>query len=411
MSNLSAGFLYVLLKNRKFVLKVLLLVMTVTVIITYLLPKSYTVKTVILPPEEQTSAGLSLGGMSLGDFAGFFSGGMGYSLPLMTTLSDVYVEILNSRTLIDDVIMSTGYADTLSLFERYEGMPEVAMYRARLLFNKNYSAKVTSSGFIEIQVTTSDPMFSIEVSERVIFLLDSINTGITRSRLQQTRQLTENQLQVSQAALESTSTELMGFEKTYGSLMPEEEIAELMGLLAEMKGRYIETTLTANAIKNGIRYGTTAQILELETEAEALSQAITMLESGSSGETGVDIGPGLNNLPPAVIEYARLKTDFEMHLRMVAALELQLEQALVQEANISSSLRILDPPRHPGWKSKPKKLFIWIEVFLATFVILCAFLFSRERWLELKISNPTTWEKWNKLFTDMRNDLRFRKRK
>ncbi|HRW78691.1 MAG TPA: hypothetical protein P5207_08495, partial [Candidatus Sabulitectum sp.] len=61
MSNKATSFLYVLLKNRKFVVRTLLIVMAITVGITYLLPKSYTVKTVILPrrnppPRVLTSA-------------------------------------------------------------------------------------------------------------------------------------------------------------------------------------------------------------------------------------------------------------------------------------------------------------------------------------------------------------------
>lgn len=409
MSNLSAGFLYILLKNRKFVLKTMLLVMAITVGITYLLPESFTVKTVILPPEEQSSPSLSLGGLSLGEFAGFFSGGMGYSLPLMTTLSDVYVEILNSRSLIDNVIISTGYADSLSLFDNYS--PEVAMYRARLNFNKNYIAQVTSSGFIQIQVSTGDPFYSIAVSERVVFLLDSINTSVTLSRLEQSRDLTENQLTVAQAALERTSSQLIGFEAEYGSLMPEEEITEIMSVLAEMKGRYLEATLTANAIRNGMRYGTNTQIIEMETEAQALKEAIAMIEEGSVEGSDVNLGPGLRNLPPALIEYARLKTDFEMNLRMVAALELQVEQARIQEANVSSSLRILDPPRHPGWKSKPKKMFIWLEVFVFAFALLCAFLFAREKWYDFEKRDPEAWKKWNDVKEDIRKDLTFKKKK
>lgn len=383
--------------------------MAVTIGVTYLIPKSYTVKTVILPPEEQAPAGLSLGGLSLGDFAGFFSGGMGYSLPLMTTISDVYAEILNSRTLIDNVIISTGYADSLELFEKHEEQPEVAMYLARKNFNKNYEADVTSSGFIEIEVTTDSPYYSVAVSERIVFLLDSINTSITLSRLEESRELTENQFFVAQTALENTTADLLSFEEEYGTIMPEEEIGELIAVLMEMKGRYLEATLTASAIRNGLRYGTNAQVLQLETEAQALGEAIEMIESGSVPGSGFDIGPGLENMPPAVVAYARLKTDFEMNLRMASALELQVIQARIQEENISSSLRILDPPRHPGWKSKPKRLYIWIEVFLVSFILLSAFLFTREKWYELRENDPETWNKWNTLFEEIRRELKFRK--
>lgn len=411
MNTSHMSFLYALLKNRVFLFKVLLVVMAVTVGVTFLLTKKYTVTTVILPPEEPASPGLSMGGMSIGDFAGFFSGGMGYSLPLMTTLSDVYVEILNSRTLIDNVIQSTGYADSCGANRHYSGNPEIALFQARKSFAKDYSAQVTSSGFIEIKMTTKDPLYSVLISERIVFLLDSINTSVTLARFQESRELTENQLLVAQAALESTTSRLESFEAQYGSFMPEEQLQEFMTVLTEMKGRYLETTLTANAIRNGIRYGTSAQVLELETQAMALSQAIYTIENGSTENSDVDLGPGLRNMPPAVIEYARLRTDFEMQLKMVTALQLQVEQALVQEQNITSSLRILDPPRHPGWKSGPKKLIIWVEVFIFTTLLLCAFVFSREKWYMLKEKDPEAWAKWDDLFKEMRSDLRRKKRK
>ncbi|MCK5131039.1 MAG: hypothetical protein KAR40_02680 [Candidatus Sabulitectum sp.] len=410
MSEAPNNLIYVLLKNRIFIIRVLAIVMSITVAITFLLPKKYTVTTVILPPEEQASPALSLGGLSLGEFAGFFSGGMGYSLPLMTTLADVYSEILNSRTLVDQAILSTGYIDSLDFTERYEAQPEVALFMARKQFRKNYSATVTSSGFIQIEVTTGKPLYSVEMSERVVFLLDSINTSITLARYRVSRESTENQLAVAQAGLENTTAAILRFEEEYGTILPNEEIAQVMSVLAEMKGRYIETALMASAVRDGIRSGTTAQLLELETTAEALRQSIEMIEYGSSSG-GVNLGVGLSNLPPAMIQYARLQTDFQMQLKMSTALELRVEQALIQEANITSSLRILDPPRHPGWKSKPKKLYIWIELFIVTMLFLVVFLFSRERWHQLRRENPEAWNKWNILKQEIRNDFRRKKGK
>ena len=410
MSESPNNILYVLLKNRKIIVRVLAIVMGITIAITYIIPKGYTVTTVILPPEEQATPGLSLGGVSLGEFAGFFSGGMGYTLPLMTTLADVYSEILNSRTLIDQAILTTGYLDSLNLAERYEEDPQLAMFLARKSFKKNYTATVTSSGFIEITVTSGKPLYSVELSEKIVFLLDSINTSITLARFTESRENTENQLAIAQTGLENTIAAMLRFEEEYGTIMPNEEVAQVMSVLADMKGRYIETTLMASAVRNGIRSGTTSQLLELDATASALRQAIQVIESGSTAG-GVDMGIGLSNLPPAMIQYAMLQTDFEMQLMMSSALELQVEQAIIQETTIASSLRILDPPRHPGWKSKPKRLYIWIELFIVTMLVLVIFLYSRERWHQLQQENPETWEKWNSLKKEIRNDFRIRKQK
>lgn len=408
MSNDPGNFLFLLLKNRVFIVKVVALVMIITIPVTFLLPKKYTVETVILPPEDQPAGASAFGGMSMGDFAGFFGGGIGYSLPLMTTLSDVYVEILNSRTLIDQVILGTAYIDSLKFTGRYEREPEVAMFLARKEFNKNYSASVTSSGLIALRVTSGDPMYSVELSNRVVFLLDSINTSVTLARYGESREIIENQLAVAEVNLENTTAALLLFEEEYGTIRPDFEIEELIVTLTELKSRYIETSFAVSAIKNGIRSGTTTQILELEARADALRNSIQAVESGSS-VNGISLGIDIRDLPPAVLEYAKLKTDFEVQLRMVSTLRIQAVQALIQEENIVSSLRLLDPPRHPGWKSKPKKIYIWLQVFLLTVVFLAVFLFSRERWYKLRREYPEDWNKWNELKQSIRNDFKRKK--
>ncbi|MCK5842852.1 MAG: hypothetical protein KAH31_11820, partial [Candidatus Sabulitectum sp.] len=64
MSESPNNVMYILLKNRKLIARVLAIVMGITIAITYIIPKGYTVTTVILPPEEQATPGLSMGGLS-----------------------------------------------------------------------------------------------------------------------------------------------------------------------------------------------------------------------------------------------------------------------------------------------------------------------------------------------------------
>ncbi len=410
MQSAPANLMYMLLKNRGFILKVLLFVMVPTVVLTYILPKQYTVTTVILPPEEQSAGGLSLGGLSMGELAGFFSGGMGYSLPLMTTLGDVYVTILNSRSLIDHVMLKTGYLATVeNLDERYEREPYTALYLARKYFRRNYKATTTSSGFIQIAVTTGSPEFSIQVSEEVVAALDSVNIWVLSQRQTEDRILLERQLRAADSTLSATSAALLEFEETYGFIEPNAVLTQLMDVLAEMKTRYLEAAVAANAARNGIRAGNSASLSELEAEAAAIRRAIDQIESGSS-VGNLEIGIQVDKLPVAMLEYARLRTDYEVQLKMVSMLAISLQQAQIQEASIHSTLRVLDTPGHPGWKSKPKKLLIWIEVFLATFFILCCYLLARERWHTMRREKPEAWSTWNDLFSEIRSDFRRKRR-
>jgi len=410
MQSAPAKLMYLVLKNRRFLIRTILFVMLPTIGITYLLPRKYTVTTVILPPEEQNLGGMTMGGFSVGELAGFFSGGMGYSLPLMTTLGDVYVTILNSRSLIDHVILKSGYLETVNLDRRYEREPYTALYLARKQFRKNYSATTTSSGFIQLEITTGSPEFSILVAEEVIASLDSINMWVLSQRQIEDRVLLERQLHSADSILSVTSGSLLSFEETYGFIEPNAVLTQLMDVLSEMKARYVETVITADAIRRGVRTGRSATLTELDAEAAAIGRAISDIESGSS-TGGLDIGIRVDELPVAMLEYARLRTDYEVQIKMVSMLSISLQQAMIQEESIHSTLRVLDSPDHPGWKSKPKKLLIWIEVFLATVFILCCYLLGRERWHALKLERPESWDAWNNLFTDVRSDFRRKPRR
>lgn len=401
-------YLFVLLKNRWFLIKALFIVMIPTVGITFLLPKKYTVTSLIMPPETQSFSGLSIAGLGVSEFAGYFGGGMGFSLPLMTTMSDVYEEILNSRTAIETVILSTNYLERIDRDDEFAEDEQIGLYWARREFRKNFSAGVTPSGFIEIKVTTKDPMYSVEVSERLIAVLDSINAQINISRAEQTRVFLEARVYAAESILTIVSDSLGNFEKEFGIISLDEEITAFIEMLTDLKQQYMQLLAQADAIRSGIVGSTPVLALEKEREATALLEVITMLETGEVPGGYEEIVPtlSLSEIPDVQFQYAVLRADYETALELSGILNVTLQQAIVEEQKVQPAVRVLDPPRHPGWKSKPKKLYIWLEVFFVAFILLYAYLLMRENFRILKQENPEAYKDWDKLITDMKSDLK-----
>lgn len=405
-------YLFVVLRNRRFLLLSLLAIMVPTVVITYILPRKYTVTTVIMPPEERVEPALSIAGLGLAEFAGFFSGGMGFSLPLMTTMSDVYLEILRSRTLIDEVITSTAYLDSVDLRRRFERNPDTAMYLARKMFNNSYSVAVTPSGFIEIKVTTRDPWYSVEVSERVIAVLDSLNTSVSTSRAHRATELLEMRLTAAESLLENSTDRLYAFEIENGVIAPDEQLTQLIQTLANLKQQYLELQAGAAALNQGFAYGGSTAALELERRAAAILGVIRQLEAGTAAASD-SIFPAIAmaDFPRIQFTYASLRSDYEMALQLSSALRVSLEQSRVEELRRDQTVRTLDPPRHPGWKSRPKRLFIWIEVFLVSILVLLGYIFIRERIWRFREEKPEAWSEWDRLLGEIRKDFSFLRRK
>ncbi len=405
-------YLYLLLKNRWFLVKALLIIMIPTVVITFMLKKKYTVSTLIMPPEDQSFSGMSLASLGISDLSGYFSGGSGFSLPLMTTMSDVFEEMLNSRTLAEHVILSTSFIDSTDLRSIYEKDEQVGLYWARKKFADNLSVSVTPSGFLEIQFTSGDPWYSVEVSNFIIAALDSINIEINTSRLVQSRIFLEQRMQMADSLLESATANLQDFEQEYGVIAPEEEFTVFIENIAELKRQYIGFLSQAAAIRAGITGGNSPTALFLERRAEKLLDVIKMLESGNPAEGYEDITTSMSPDQYSSIqyEYAGYKADFEMALSLSGMVRASLQQAIVAEHREQTSIRVLDPPRHPGWKSKPKRIYILLEVFLLSFILLFGFLVARENILETRKKKPELWEPWRKLFAEIRKDFSFRKK-
>ena len=405
-------YLYLLLKNRWFLVKALLIIIIPTVVVTFILKKKYTVISTIMPPEDQSASGLSIAGLGLSEFAGYFSGGMGFSLPLMTTMSDVFEEILKSRSLIEHVILSTAFIDSTDLRSIYDNNEQIGLYWARKKFMKNYTTSVTPSGFLRIKFTAGDPWYAVEVSESIIAALDSINNEINVSRLEQTTAFLELRKSNADSLLNNAVVNLQLFEEEHGIFYPDQELLVFIENIAELKRQYILLLTDASAIRAGISGDYSPVALLKERQAQELLEVIRMLETGNPVEGYENILTSMSPGQYSTIqyEYASLRAEYQMLLELSASARVSLQQSIVIEGREQQSIRVLDPPSHPGWKSKPKKSLILLEVFLLAFISLFVFLVARENIRDVKRKRPEQWEPWRKLFEEIRRDISFRRR-
>ncbi|MFO8184457.1 MAG: hypothetical protein R6U39_09820 [Candidatus Aegiribacteria sp.] len=100
-----------------------------------------------------------------------------------------------------------------------------------------------------------------------------------------------------------------------------------------------------------------------------------------------------------------------MSLQITNAVKISLQEAIAAQERQQTHIRILDPPRHPGWKSRPKRSLIWIEIFLVAFAGIFAFIMARENMRRVQREKPELWEPWRKLLSDIRSELTFRRKK
>src|SRR5713226_436879 len=102
-------YLIILAKRKWFIFKVAGSAFVLSVVISLLLPKTYTANAKIMPPQQNQSMGaMAALGSQLGPLAGLAGASLGLRNP-----SDLYIAMLRSRTVADDLI------DRFSLMDVY----------------------------------------------------------------------------------------------------------------------------------------------------------------------------------------------------------------------------------------------------------------------------------------------------
>ena len=89
-------YLLVIVKRWKTIVRNVIITVFAVAVISFLLPKSYTARTTILPPDETNSTGL-LSAFSNSPLSNML-------LTETSTTSDLFVEILKSRSVLDGVL-------------------------------------------------------------------------------------------------------------------------------------------------------------------------------------------------------------------------------------------------------------------------------------------------------------------
>jgi len=153
-------YLRVIFKYRRVVL--LIYVAAVTVIVSLLLPKIYSATASIVPPMEilQTESNLA-GGLGVG------KGSMLGQIIDVTSIADMYVDILESRAVVDAII------DRFDLMKIYG--EEQYRSNARRMLGQSTDVKVSSDGIVRISVTDIDPNRAAAIANAYVEELDQQN--------------------------------------------------------------------------------------------------------------------------------------------------------------------------------------------------------------------------------------------
>lgn len=316
--------------------------------VSFLVPNTYTARTVFMPPQQQQSAAMAALG-SLGSLASLAGGSGALKSP-----GDQFVALLQTRTVSDRMI------ERFKLLEVYDERYRV---EARRELTKNVRlAAGKKDGLITVEVDDRDPSRAAGIANAYVEELRKMTADLAISEAQQRRRFFEQQLARTRDALAAAQVQLerSGFSTATLRAEPKAAAEGYAKLKAELQAAEVRLQVLRNAY--------TEETPEVQRQLATVSALRGQLASvGSSTSEGDPAG--------YISKYREFKyqeTLFELFSR-------QYELARVDEAREGALIQVVEPADVPEKKSRPKRSLFAIGFALVTLVVLCVRAVVRKR--------------------------------
>ena len=330
--------LLVALAERKwFILSMTLAGALVMTVIAFLLPPMYTATASIMPPQQQQSAASALLGQ-LGPIVG--GGALGIKTP-----ADIYVAILGSRTIADDLIQS------FSLRQLY-GVPTV--FDARKVLAKRSRISGGRDPLIKVAVEDRDPKRAAALANAYLEELSRQNGRLALTESAQRRLFFERQLEAQKKSLAVAEVALKATQERTGVLQVTAQVESVIGNMARLRAGIAIREVALSSLESAAT-PQNPEVVRQQAELGALRQQLQKLEtSGDPGGHGDTFIP-TSLVPKVGLEYVRAVRDLKYNETLFELLLKQYEAARIDEAKEAPVIQVVDsavPPERRSWPSR-----------------------------------------------------------
>jgi uncharacterized protein involved in exopolysaccharide biosynthesis len=323
-------FIGVVRARRRFLALNVLATTLVALGISLLLPKWYTGRAVLLPPQEDdTASALSmLMPKSFGSVR----------LPGAPTMADVFVAVLKSRSVADRLV------SRFDLVRRYNAKDEE---RAVKELASHATFKLGDEGTISIAVEDKDPRTAAAMANAYVEELDRFNVETRTSSAKRTRAFIDARLTVAKQDLANAEDRMRAYQ-------------QLHKLPAISPSAQADTDVGANLMAQKIALEVKLQVL-LQSLAES-SEEVRRVRMELAA-----IDRQMGGLPQSGIEIMRLWRDLKVQEQVFELLTAQLEEARIRETRDTPTVQVLDHAVVPLHKSRPKRALVVLAGFVIGF--------------------------------------------
>ena len=382
--------------RRKFFLRAAAIGLLASTLLAFLIPKSYTSTTQLMPPDPQSTSGMAMMAAMAAKAGGGLAGVAGDLLGLKNS-GALFIGVLRSQTSEDRLIQQFD-------LRKVYGKQLVIDARTRLDENTSISED-RKSGIITISVTDHSPQRAAALASAYVDQLNSLVSELSTSSAHRERLFLEERLKVAKQDLDDASNQLAQFSSKNNTLDIQQEGKAMLDAAGAIAGEMIAAQSQLEGLRqiytdnNSRVRSLNARVGELRKQLEKLSgmqpkdasSAAPIAGQPGDSPAGQASGlpyPTIKSLPLLGAKYAEHYRRAKIQETVYELLTEQYELAKVQEAKETPSVKVLDPARIPEKKSFPPRLVI---MFLGTFLV-CAmsvvWVLGSARWEEVDPQDP-----------------------
>lgn len=374
----QAGHLRLLWGGRHALLRASAAGLLASTLVAFLIPKSYTSTTQLMPPDAQSTSALAMmAGMAAK--AGGGLGAMAGDLLGIKSSGALFVGVLRSETAQDRLIQQ---------FDLRKVYSKRLIMDARTKLDENTSiSEDRKSGIITISVTDQSPQRAAALASAYVDQLNTLVSELSTSSAHREREFLEERLKVAKQDLDDASNQLAQFSSKNNTLDIQQEGKAMLDAAGSIAGEMIAAQSQLEGLRqiytdnNSRVRSLNARVVELRKQLEKLSGIQSNAVNGASAspeQTGdpsaAKAGGGLpyptiKSLPLLGAKYADYYRRAKIQEAVFELLTQQYELAKVQEAKETPRVKVLDPATVPERKSFPPRLLIMLlGTFLAASV-------------------------------------------
>lgn len=325
---------------------------------------------------------------ALADKAGNTLGGLGTQLLGLKTTGDLFIGILQSRTVEDDLI---------SKFDLRKSYGDKHWEDARQdLAKRTEASQDRKSEIIAISVEDKSPQRAQQMAEEYVTELNKVVTNLNTSSAHRERVFLEDRLTQIQQDLETAEKQFSQFASKNTAIDIQEQGKAMIQAGASLEGQLIAAQTELEGLRqifsdNNVRVRETqARIDEIQRQLRKLGGANSATANTKTAPTADanSLYPSIRELPILGVTYADLYRQMKVQEAVFEALTQEYELAKVQEAKEMPSIKVLDPANVPEQKSSPHRLLIMLVGTFLAGIVGVVWVLGRAKWDATNFSDP-----------------------